>query len=49
MEYFKRTFHAACNTAISVAGNIRHSEVQALAERHFSEALAEAARRALPP
>ncbi len=36
MDYFRRTYHAACNTVISVAGNIRHREVQALVERHFS-------------
>jgi predicted Zn-dependent peptidase len=28
--------YTACNTVISVAGNIRHSEVQRLAERHFT-------------
>lgn len=37
MEYFRRRYHAARNTVISVAGNIRHREVQALAERYFSE------------
>ena len=37
MEYFRRTYHAARNTVISVAGNIRHREVQELAERCFSD------------
>jgi predicted Zn-dependent peptidase len=36
MEYFKRTYHAACNTIVSVAGNIRHRAVQALAGKYFS-------------
>jgi predicted Zn-dependent peptidase len=36
-SYFKRTCHAARNTVISVAGNISHRKVQALAERHFSD------------
>jgi predicted Zn-dependent peptidase len=37
MEYFRCNYHAACNTVISVAGNIRHREVRALAERCFSD------------
>jgi len=37
MDYFKRNYHAARNTVISVAGNIRHREVQELAERYFSD------------
>jgi predicted Zn-dependent peptidase len=49
MEYFRRTYHAACNTVISVAGNIRHSKVQALAERHFSDLPAGAASCLGPP
>lgn len=36
MEYFKHTYHAARNTVISVAGNIQHRKVQALAEHFFS-------------
>jgi predicted Zn-dependent peptidase len=36
MDYFDRTYHAACNTVISVAGNLRHGDVQELAERHFA-------------
>ncbi len=35
MKYFKSNY-TACNTVISVAGNIRHRKVQALAEKYFS-------------
>jgi predicted Zn-dependent peptidase len=37
IAYFRRNYHAGCNTVISVAGNIRHRQVQALAERFFSD------------
>lgn len=36
MQYFKGNY-TACNTVISVAGNIKHRRVQQLAERHFSD------------
>jgi predicted Zn-dependent peptidase len=36
IRYF-REHYTACNTVISAAGNIRHSEVQRLAERHFAD------------
>jgi predicted Zn-dependent peptidase len=36
VSYFERTCHAARNTIISVAGNISHRKVQALASRYFS-------------
>ncbi len=36
MEYFSRTYNAGSNTVVSVAGNIRHHAVQALARKHFS-------------
>ncbi len=35
MKYFKENY-TACNTVISVAGNIRHRKVQELAGRYFS-------------
>ncbi len=35
-DYFKAKY-TACNTIISVAGNFRHREVHALAERYFSD------------
>lgn len=35
-KYFKRNY-TACNTLISVAGNIQHRKVQHLAERYFSD------------
>jgi predicted Zn-dependent peptidase len=37
MEYFKRSYHAGRNTIVSIAGNIQHRQVHALAERYFSE------------
>ena len=37
MDYFKRSYHAGRHTIISVAGNIQHRKVQALAERYFSD------------
>ena len=37
IAYFRRNYHAGCNTVISVAGNIRHRQVHALAERFFSD------------
>jgi predicted Zn-dependent peptidase len=37
VEYFRRNYYAGRNTVISVAGNIRHREVQELAERYFSD------------
>ncbi len=40
VSYFERACHAARNTVISVAGNVTHSKVEALAARYFS---------ALPP
>ena len=36
IAYFRRHYHAGRNTVISVAGNIRHRQVHALAERFFS-------------
>lgn len=36
IRYF-RSKYTACNTVISVAGNIRHRKVQALSQRHFSD------------
>ena len=35
--YFRNAYHAAANTVISVAGNIRHGQVHALAARYFSD------------
>ena len=35
MKYFKKNY-TACNTVISVAGNIRHGQVQGMAARYFS-------------
>ncbi len=37
MDYFRRRYHAACNTVISVAGNVSHRAVHELAERYFSD------------
>ncbi len=36
VSYFQRACHAARNTIIAVAGNIRHRQVQALAARYFA-------------
>jgi predicted Zn-dependent peptidase len=36
MQFFKSNY-TACNTLISVAGNIRHKKVQQLAEQYFSD------------
>jgi predicted Zn-dependent peptidase len=49
MDYFGRTYHAGRNMVISVAGNIEHSRVQALAERYFSDLPAGAASEPGPP
>lgn len=37
MKYFNQVYHAGRNTVISIAGNIDHHKVYALAERHFSK------------
>jgi predicted Zn-dependent peptidase len=37
VSHFKKHFHAGRNTVISVAGNIGHRKVQALAGRYFSD------------
>src|SRR5437867_7438338 len=36
VDFFDR-YYTACNTLISVAGNIKHRKVQELAERYFSD------------
>jgi len=37
LAYFRRHYHAGRNTVVSVAGNIRHRRVHALAERFFAD------------
>jgi predicted Zn-dependent peptidase len=49
IRYFKRAYHAGCNTVVAVAGHIDHRKVQNLAARYFSALPAGAESNPGPP